>query len=447
MSNFIEDEADVSERVSTSSGRGRGGRGRGGRGNGRGRGRMSSEGVDPALVASGKHTRFRWTLFNYDDNHIRMIKAVDRYDMFHCRYMCFQHEICPTTGSPHLQGYAEFSRQVHWGTLKSMVANHISIRTCDKSGSVNRAYCMKTQEGAHDFWEHGDIVEKGQRTDLDMLCTAIEAGKTLKEVAEMDPATFIRNYRGIQFYKGLLSKPRSWKTEVYWYYGPTGTGKSHTAAEEARAAADADTQDVYYKMAGSKWWDGYDGHSYVVIDDFRADMAPFYQLLLWFDKYPTRVEIKGASTELVAKKIWITCPKTPKELYAQSEKIGDEDIQQLMRRITTVKHFAFRYLGSVSAGRVQLGTVSSVERHADVEADVTGFDDTQDGSQPIGPPAMLLSFNPRPSPRVEVQVGVPLTVPVISNVRTRTQDSDDEDVVVGRRLARRVIVDDDTPDV
>jgi Putative viral replication protein len=157
MSNFVEDEASVTEPVSTSSGHGRDRRGRGGRGRGAGRGRMNRDGVDAEILETGRgqHRRFRWTLFNYTDDHIRTIQAVDRWDMFHVRYMCYQHEICPTTGSPHLQGYAEFNRQVHWGTLKSMIAMHISIRTCDKSGHVNRAYCMKNQAGAHGFWEHG----------------------------------------------------------------------------------------------------------------------------------------------------------------------------------------------------------------------------------------------------------------------------------------------------
>lgn len=416
---------------------------------------MSSEGVDPELldVGRGQHQRYRWTLFNYDDHLIRMIKAVDRYDMFHVRYMCFQHEICPTTGSPHLQGYVEFTKRVHWGTLKTMVANHISIRTCDKNGTVNRAYCMKQQEGAHDFWEWGNIVEKGQRTDLDNLTEAIQQGRSLVEVAEMDPATFVRNYRGLQFFKGMLSKPRSWKTEVVWYYGPTGTGKSHAARAESRALAEADSQQVYYKMPGAKWWDGYDGHSYVVIDDFRADMCPFYQLLLWFDEYPVRVEYKGASTEFVAKKIWITCPKTPKELYANSEKIGDEDIKQLERRITVVKHFAFKYLGAVSAARVavQSGAVpGAVATSVAAVSEVTGFDEADDGSEPIRLHGLSSQFNPRPSRplRVEVHVGDSVNAQVLVNNRPRNDDEEEEDVVVGRRVTRRVICDDDdTPDV
>jgi len=130
----------------------------------------------------------------------------------------------------------------------------------------------------------------------------------------------------------LHSSARSFKTEVYWYYGPTGTGKSRAANVEAPHA--------YWKSPVDKWWDGYSGQEDVIVDDYRRDLCTFATLLRLFDRYPLRVEYKGGSCEFRSKRIFITSPKSPKDTWTEGEKPRtDEDIQQLLRRITKIVHF------------------------------------------------------------------------------------------------------------
>lgn len=86
------------------------------------------------------------------------------------------------------------------------------------------------------------------------------------------------------------------QVSVFW--GPTGTGKSKKAWEEAGL-------DAYPKDPRTKFWDGYDSQDHVVIDEFRGAID-ISHLLRWFDRYPVLVEIKGSSRVLVAKRIWIT---------------------------------------------------------------------------------------------------------------------------------------------
>lgn len=107
---------------------------------------------------------------------------------------------------------------------------------------------------------------------------------------------------------------------VYW--GATGTGKSRRAWEEA-------SMDAYPKDPRTKFWDGYTGQESVIIDEFRGGID-ISHLLRWLDRYPTIVEIKGSSTVLKAKTIWITSNKDPREWYPD---IDEETKKALLRRL------------------------------------------------------------------------------------------------------------------
>jgi hypothetical protein len=89
-------------------------------------------------------------------------------------------------------------------------------------------------------------------------------------------------------------------------------------------------------MGSTKWWDGYVGQPYVIIDDYRPDLCTFSNLLQLFDRYPMRVEFKGGSCQFVAKYIFVTAPKSPRDMWCNRV---EEDINQLMRRITLVRDF------------------------------------------------------------------------------------------------------------
>lgn len=83
--------------------------------------------------------------------------------------------------------------------------------------------------------------------------------------------------------------------------GDPGCGKSRYVADVCK------DQCTYYKPRGP-WWDGYNAHPNVVIDDYYGWMA-YDELLRVCDQYPCKVPIKGAFVEFVAKWLFITSNK------------------------------------------------------------------------------------------------------------------------------------------
>ena len=83
-----------------------------------------------------------------------------------------------------------------------------------------------------------------------------------------------------------------------WYYGKPGTGKSHKARMENPGA---------YLKRKNKWWDGYEGHDVVIIEEWSPDdKLSLQNLKEWADKWPFAAERKGGYMNIRPKKI-IVC--------------------------------------------------------------------------------------------------------------------------------------------
>lgn len=237
-------------------------------------------------------------------------------------YVVVGEEICPDTGKTHLQGYLEFPTNKRVTALKKIDAKaHFEKRK--GTGEQAAQYCKKDGK----FKEQGElkICEPGKRNDLSKIREAIKDGAKLRNILEFEDITF----PGIKVAEAMLphfEPKRQWEMEVHWLHGSTGSGKTKYAMEQC--------VDPWISGKNLRWWQGYDGHEDVIIDDFRKDFCTFHELLRILDRYPYTVEVKGGSRQLVAKRIFITCPWHPEDLYD-----GKEDVGQLLRRITHVRQF------------------------------------------------------------------------------------------------------------
>lgn len=239
------------------------------------------------------------------------------------RYLVYGKETAPGTGTPHLQGYVELDRRITFSVARELVPGaHIESRR----GSAQQAadYCKK--DG--DFHEQGTITAPGTRTDLKAACALVTGGGSLRRVCEDHPETFVRYHRGLAALRLHLAAKRNTVPTVNVLYGLTGTGKSRTAREM--------TTDPYvWGPELGHWWDGYDMHTDVIMEEFRGQL-PFGLLLRLLDRYDCQVQVKGGSMQFMATNIVITSPIHPRDWYTQ---LSDQDkYDQLARRITRITH-------------------------------------------------------------------------------------------------------------
>jgi len=257
------------------------------------------------------------------------------------KYQCWQEEVAPTTGQKHYQGFVYFMNPVMFNSVKTYLNEvygvQCHIEKAKGSPAQNKEYCSKP--GGTNFTEHGVCPEQGARGDLAEIGKRLAAGDTLLDVAESFPSDFIRYHGGIKAFQLIThSKARNSAVDpiVYWWFGPTGVGKSRKAFEEFGAQA-------YVKM-NDKWWDGYIGQPVVIMDDYRPSLMPFNEFLRCIDRYPYRVQPKGGSIELSATTFVITSCGRPEDLWHGRT---DEQLGQLLRRITEIVEFAKDPAGTV----------------------------------------------------------------------------------------------------
>ncbi len=246
------------------------------------------------------------------------------YDKDYMKYLIVGKEICPSTNKLHYQGYVEFVRALDFGKVKDLLGGgevHIERR----KGSADQAseYCKKD----NNFEEFGEQSKQGKRTDISNATDMILEGCSTREVALAHTEVFIKYHNGLAKFRNLLIEPRNWVTEVTVLWGKTGTGKSRMAREMLHD---------YWVWAPQRgmWFDGYEGHEDVIMEEFRGqEQIDRGTLLMMLDRYECPVQVKGGTVEFCPKRVVITSPIHPKRWY---ENEGDDKIEQFLRRLTTV---------------------------------------------------------------------------------------------------------------
>ena len=231
----------------------------------------------------------------------------------------------------HLQGYVAFTKKIRMsGVKKALKDNTAHVEPAKGSPAQNKAYCSKLDE-THLLgpWEWGTLpAGQGHRSDLDAAIADIDSGKSMTQVARDNRATFVRYYRGLSVYQSLMFPSPSWRDlSVFWIWGPSRVGKTRSVYEH--------DPHPYKVVMPAQWWDNYDRHQTLLLDDFYGQI-PFSFMLNILDGYPLQLPIKGGFVWAHWTKVFITSNVSPSDVYKNG--VPADCLLAFNKRINEVIH-------------------------------------------------------------------------------------------------------------
>ena len=256
-------------------------------------------------------------------------------------YVVGQLECCPDTKRLHIQACCNFKEPVRCSKLKKYDAD-MHIEAVKRDNGANE-YCMKTETRVAGPWEFGvKPVRRNSKTDWEEVWTKAAAGK----LDEIPASVRVIHYSKLKaIAKDHMKFADKDHLRGLWIFGDAGAGKSRWVREHCPAA------DLYPKLC-NKWWDGYTGQRYVVMDDFGPQHVVLtQQLKIWADRYGCILETKGGAVADNYEWFIITSQYQPVEIFKDPK-----DLEAINRRF---KIFNIKFIGDWDFGKASVG--SSVE--------------------------------------------------------------------------------------
>jgi len=233
-------------------------------------------------------------------------------------------------GTSHLQGYINLKNPRDFDAFCSWFPRRPHVEVAKGTPKQNQKYCTKPEGRLDGPWEYGIMPEQGKRSDLLAVKAAIDSGASMSEIAENHFPQFCRYSKAFKEYRCLIAAKESYPKEIKCLWGPTGVGKTRWVFETYPGA--------YWKtrsVGSSQWWDGYDEHEVIVIDEFYG-WFPWDFLLRLTDRYPLQLEVKGGTVPCLAKTIVFTSNKHPRDWYPNCRYAWD-DSNPLRRRFAEIR--------------------------------------------------------------------------------------------------------------
>lgn len=272
-----------------------------------------------------------FTINNYTEQDEQQIKEIK--DM----YILYAYELSGT-GTPHLQGYLYSPTKISRKALSKKISR-ACLEPAKGDLNENKAYIIgpyekdgKTKPFNPNHIILGTEPSQGKRKDLDLVKNQILNHETTPDdIACENPILYHQYARTLTKIEdiALRRKFRTEMTTCTWYYGTTGTGKSHTAYEDFHP-------DTHYNWKDDGGWqDAYKQQEIVIINEFRGEIK-YKDLLLMIDKWP--YEIRRRNREpmpFTSKHIIITSALPPSEIYNNLN--AKDSLEQLTRRIKIVQ--------------------------------------------------------------------------------------------------------------
>lgn len=256
----------------------------------------------------------------------------DEMEAWGARYCVYQEEV-GKKGTHHLQGYIEMPKPVRWSHFKTPL-ERAHFEPAKGTSQECTDYCTKEDTRVGGPYIFGKPSGgSGERTDILALRDAIKDGKRGRELFDADgtcgPA--VKYARGVgEMVAAYTPKLPRDDVVVTFHFGPPGTGKTHCCMSDDAYMFDGDA---------NGFWNGYNGESKVIFDEFGGHCLKPLALQRVLDKYPYCCNVKGGNIWFRGTDIHICSNYLPTSWWGEKTKFNDEAIS---RRISVV-HWHYEY--------------------------------------------------------------------------------------------------------
>ncbi len=283
--------------------------------------------ADPGYkLPSSQRAAWCFTICNYTDADLAAVTSEQNYTA-----LVYQFEVCPDTGTPHIQGYVELSRSARAGNVCRLLGGRASVYV--RLGSQTDAVTYVTKRETRASGESGPFrlgcLKQDSPESSDAFTSfrmALESQESMPIIAATHFPLMMKYRNSAIWYRNLTPRKRDWEVTVTVLYGDTGSGKTRKARELLPNAYWLSPPNV---RRGPIWFTDYNGEEDIIIDDFYGEMR-YPQLLRLLDRYQMQVHVHGGFVPFLGRRFVITSNIHPSNWYIQC------DYAPLHRRLTDI---------------------------------------------------------------------------------------------------------------
>ena len=259
------------------------------------------------------------------------------------RYVVFQRERAPETGTEHYQGYFEFTQPKWFTTIKKCLSKktigvdaHIEQRRAKRTQA--RLYCMDEETRISSiYYEYGEFIEDGERTDLTDIMRDIENDVSFYDLSKKHGNRFIRVMKWAKEYRQAYLENKYKRVfrnmKVYYIYGSAGCGK--TSYVFNKHGYDDVYRTTNYEFG---WIDDYNGEKVLFLDEFRSSFK-ISEILDYLDGQPIRIRGRHFNRVACYDTVYIVSNIPLTEQYTKIQQSEPTTWAAFLRRITAVYNF------------------------------------------------------------------------------------------------------------
>ena len=224
-------------------------------------------------------------------------------------------------GDAHLHAFLKLDHRVNFKASMFDVAGYHGEYQVAKSWRAVQAYVKKD----------GDYI-----TNIDLDAARAKKAAHNAKLLELDPKKAVdEGYIGLcalpmllkakRAYANLDAVPDVLERDCWWIHGPAGAGKSYAC----RVAFPG-----LYCKPQNKWWDGYNGETAVLLDDFdKTGACLAHYMKIWADGYSFNAEIKGGMVRPRYDTLLVTSNYLPEDIFTDDAEL----VAAIRRRFKVIK--------------------------------------------------------------------------------------------------------------